>query len=94
MPALTRDMRTRAVRLLLLAALFGNSPFLTGIAVREWAFLTRLVEEGADTAFDSVIAETAQAPTGETQSELMRRLRICRRRVALAVNAAIGLSGK
>ena len=32
----------------LLASIFGNSPFLSGVAVKEWAFLTRLVEEGAD----------------------------------------------
>ena len=30
----------------LLAALFGNSPFLGRVAVAEWDFLTRLVEEG------------------------------------------------
>src|SRR5262249_39829844 len=41
----------------LLASIFGNSPFLGGVAVREWAFLTRLVEEGADPLF----AETAAA---------------------------------
>ena len=64
----------------LLAAMFGNSPFLTGVAVREWAFLTRLVEDGADAAFDAVIAETTNPPDGETQAELMRRLRIARRR--------------
>jgi len=72
----------------LLAALFGNSPFLTGVAVREWAFLTRLVEDGADAAFDAVIAETSNPPDGETQPELMRRLRIARRRVALTVAVA------
>src|SRR6202035_5817048 len=32
----------------LLASIFGNSPFLTGVAVKEWAFLTRLVEQGPD----------------------------------------------
>jgi glutamate-ammonia-ligase adenylyltransferase len=32
----------------LLAAIFGNSPFLSGVAVKEWAFLTRVVEDGAD----------------------------------------------
>ena len=72
----------------LLAALFGNSPFLTGVAVREWAFLTRLVEDGADAAFAAVIGETANPPDRETQPELMGRLRILRRRVALTVAAA------
>jgi glutamate-ammonia-ligase adenylyltransferase len=72
----------------LLAALFGNSPFLTGVAVREWAFLTRLVEDGADAAFAAVIGETTNPPAGENQAELMRRLRIARRRVALTVAVA------
>ena len=35
----------------LLAAIFGNSPFLSGVAVKEWAFLTRLIEEGANSVF-------------------------------------------
>jgi glutamate-ammonia-ligase adenylyltransferase len=72
----------------LLAALFGNSPFLSGVAVREWGFLTGLVEVGADPAFDAVIAETSGSPSGETRADLMRRLRIARRRVALAVAVA------
>jgi glutamate-ammonia-ligase adenylyltransferase len=72
----------------LLAALFGNSPFLAGVAVRECAFLTRLVEGGADAAFAEAIADTASLPDGETQAELMRRLRIARRRIALTVAVA------
>ena len=72
----------------LLAALFGNSPFLTGVAVREWAFLTRLIDEGADAAFAALIAETAHPRDGESQAELMRQLRIARRRVALTVAVA------
>ena len=35
----------------LLAALFGNCPFLGGVAVAEWDFLTRLIDEGADAPF-------------------------------------------
>jgi hypothetical protein len=41
----------------LLASIFGNSPFLSGVAVREQGFLTRVVEEGADALF----AETTAA---------------------------------
>ena len=67
----------------LLAAVFGNSPFLTGVAVREWQFLTRLVEGGADPALDTLVAEIKQPIEGEDQAALMRRLRIARRRVAL-----------
>jgi glutamate-ammonia-ligase adenylyltransferase len=72
----------------LLAALFGNSPFLSGVAVRDWAFLTRTVEDGADAAFAAVIGDTTTPPEGETQTELMRRLRVARRRAALTVAVA------
>ena len=73
----------------LLTAMFGNSPFLSGVAVREWAFLTRLVEAGADPPFKALIAETREAPAElETRAALMRRLRVARRRVALTVAVA------
>ena len=72
----------------LLGAIFGNSPFLTGVAVREWAFLTSLVENGADAAFDAVIADTKRPIDGEDQAALMRRLRVARRRVALTAALA------
>jgi glutamate-ammonia-ligase adenylyltransferase len=73
----------------LLGAIFGNSPFLSGVAIREWAFLTRLVETDADTAFAEIIAETqASSPEADDQPALMRRLRIARRRVALTTAVA------
>ena len=77
----------------LLAAIFGNSPFLSGVAAREWAFLTRLVEEGADAAFDIVITDAKRPIDGEEISggdgaALMRRLRVARRRVALTAGLA------
>ena len=40
----------------LLAALFGNSSFLSGVAVAEWDFLTRLIDEGADALFEAILA--------------------------------------
>ena len=79
--------RTRRGRLLL-AALFGNSPFLTGVAAREWEFLTGLVESGADAAFDAVMGSVATPLEDRTAAQLMRRLRVARRRVALAVAVA------
>jgi glutamate-ammonia-ligase adenylyltransferase len=72
----------------LLAAIFGNSPFLAGVAAREWAFLTALVENGADTTFDTIIADTKRPIDGEDQQALMRRLRTARRRVALTAALA------
>src|ERR1700748_1912273 len=44
----------------LLAAIFGNSPFLTGVAVKEWALLTRLVEQGPDTLFGDIADDVAR----------------------------------
>ncbi len=78
----------------LLAAIFGNSPFLSGLAVKEWRFLTRLVEEGADPLFDQIAAETEQPDDlGEDTAALMLRLRIAKRRTALlaAVAELVGI---
>jgi glutamate-ammonia-ligase adenylyltransferase len=72
----------------LLAAMFGNSPFLSGVAVGEWAFLTDLVEQGADTVFDSIIATAKRPIDGDDAAMLMRRLRVARRRVALTAAVA------
>ena len=73
----------------LLASIFGNSPFLTGVAVKEWAFLTRLVEQGPDPLFDEVAASAEKTEDlGEDTAALMRRLRIARRRVALVAALA------
>src|SRR5438105_1985488 len=68
----------------LLAAIFGNSPFLSSVAAAEWDFLTRLVAEGADVLFEEIASATEKhVDSGENRAALMRRLRIARRRVAL-----------
>jgi len=73
----------------LLASIFGNSPFLSGVAVKEWAFLSRLVEEGADPLFlETTIAVELRADLGEDTAALMRRLRTAKRRIALVAAAA------
>ena len=73
----------------LLASIFGNSPFLTGIAVQDWAFLNRLVEEGADPLLVEIAANVeATQDLGEDTAALMRRLRIAKRRVALVAAVA------
>jgi [glutamine synthetase] adenylyltransferase / [glutamine synthetase]-adenylyl-L-tyrosine phosphorylase len=73
----------------LLAAIFGNSPFLTGVAVREWAVLTRLAEAGPEAVFDEIVAAAEQpAAPDESRAVLMRRLRIAKRRIALVAGAA------
>ena len=73
----------------LLASIFGNSPFLTGIAAKEWAFLTRLVEQGPDPIFGEIAAGIEKTEDlGEDTAAVMRRLRIARRRVALVAALA------
>jgi glutamate-ammonia-ligase adenylyltransferase len=68
----------------LLAAIFGNSPFLSDVAVKEWAFLSRLVESGPDPLFAETAASAERCDNpGEDMAALMRRLRILKRRVAL-----------
>ena len=73
----------------LLRSIFGNSPFLSDAAVKEGAFLTRLVEEGADPLFVE-IADAIELPAdlGEDTAALMRRLRVAKRRVALVAAVA------
>ncbi|HEX3954039.1 MAG TPA: bifunctional [glutamine synthetase] adenylyltransferase/[glutamine synthetase]-adenylyl-L-tyrosine phosphorylase [Stellaceae bacterium] len=77
----------------LLAAIFGNSPFLSAVAVAEWDFLTRLVDDGADRLFEEIAAAIeTHADSGENRAALMRRLRIAKRRTALLA-AVAELSG-
>ncbi|HZT89870.1 MAG TPA: bifunctional [glutamine synthetase] adenylyltransferase/[glutamine synthetase]-adenylyl-L-tyrosine phosphorylase, partial [Stellaceae bacterium] len=72
----------------LLAAVFGNSPFLTGVAVKEWRFLLRLITEGPDRVFAELLTDSETAEHGEDRAALMRRLRIARRRMALLAAVA------
>src|SRR5947199_3426680 len=39
----------------LLAAIFGNSPFLSRLATKEWPLLLRLIEHGPDAVFREVV---------------------------------------
>jgi [glutamine synthetase] adenylyltransferase / [glutamine synthetase]-adenylyl-L-tyrosine phosphorylase len=77
----------------LLTSIFGNSPYLSGIAVKEWAFLGRLVDEGADPLFSEIAASIEKTEDlGEDREALTRRLRVAKRRVALLA-AVAELSG-
>ena len=77
----------------LLTSIFGNSPYLSGIAVKEWAFLSRLIDEGADPLFSEIAASIGKTgDLGEDRKALMRRLRVAKRRVALLA-AVAELSG-
>jgi glutamate-ammonia-ligase adenylyltransferase len=73
----------------LLASIFGNSPYLSGVAVKEWAILNRLVEVGADLLFVEIAASIEKTEDlGEDTAALMRRLRIAKQRVALVAAVA------
>jgi len=72
-----------------LESVFGNSPFLTSVIVKEPAFARRLLTAGPRVTFDRIIAEMKdarrQAMGGD---DVARHLRIMRRRVALTVALA------
>src|ERR1700747_1082100 len=59
----------------LLTSIFGNSPYLSGIAVKEWAFLSRLVDEGADPLFSEIAASIEKTEDlGEDREALKPRV--------------------
>ena len=73
----------------LLAAVFGNSPFLTGCALRDAAFAASLLTGHPDGVLDAVFAELTQtAPHLLTTTSLMKILRVARQRVALTTAIA------
>src|SRR6516225_354783 len=77
----------------LLESIFGNSPFLSGLAVGEWGFLTHLVEAGGEPVLAEIVAAVETGgDAAEDMPALMRRLRVARRRVALSV-AVCDLAG-
>ena len=71
----------------LLAALFGNSPFLDQCILNEPHFAARLCEEAPETVLCGLLAKVGEARDA-TAAELMRELRIARRRLALLTAAA------
>jgi len=75
----------------LLAAVFGNSPFLGHCILTDIDFFRRLAEEGLDAARAAALAGFRCAPDDD-QTTVMRRLRRARRRVAL-VTAVADIAG-
>ena len=73
----------------LLAAIFGNSPFLTQSLISDIGFSQRLFQEGPQNSFKSVIESVAQdAPPGADTATIMAILRQARRRIALTIACA------
>jgi glutamate-ammonia-ligase adenylyltransferase len=71
-----------------LTSIFGNSPFLARLAIREHAILPRLLADGADPAIAAAIELALSAAEAETQADAMSRLRLAKRRAALAIAMA------
>lgn len=70
----------------LLTGLFSHSPFLARLCVREAGFLAMFPDHPPETSVAALIAEATRAGDEATGlDDLMRRLRIVRRRLALAV---------
>ena len=78
----------------ILDAVFGNSPFLGRCMIRDPAFTVMLIAEGPDRAWARVIGEAGDhSSLGiEGRAEVMRRLRVAKRRAALTVALADILS--
>jgi [glutamine synthetase] adenylyltransferase / [glutamine synthetase]-adenylyl-L-tyrosine phosphorylase len=73
----------------LLAAIFGNSPFLTQCCLAEPAFLALLVCNGPDLTFADIIHGLNRNLDGPSDRDtVLRTLRIARRRAALTIAIA------
>jgi glutamate-ammonia-ligase adenylyltransferase len=73
----------------LLAAIFGNSPFLSHALIADIGFAHRLLGDGPAAVFPDCLAEIWRpAANGEDVGSLMRRMRQAKRRSALAAGVA------
>jgi len=72
-----------------LAAIFGNSPFLTGCILRDPTFAADLLGSPPDVVLERIFENLAQtAPHLQATPALMRVLRIARQRIALTTALA------
>jgi glutamate-ammonia-ligase adenylyltransferase len=70
----------------LLAAIFGNSPFLTQCLISDIVFSQRLFQQGPKKTFNQVLAELAEeAVASASTAVVMEALRKARRRIALSI---------
>ena len=72
----------------LLAAIGGNSPFLSDLAIREAATLRRIVRAGPDAVVARALTQVAHCPAGAARHEVAATLRQAKRQVALATAVA------
>ena len=67
----------------MLAAIGGNSPFLSDLAIRESASLRRMLTAGPDEIVTAALARIARCPVTAPKAELAAILRQAKRQVAL-----------
>ena len=72
----------------LLDAVFGNSPFLGRLSVREHGALTEYLAAGPLTVLNAAIQLAHAAARAQSEAEAMTQLRVARRRAALATAMA------
>jgi glutamate-ammonia-ligase adenylyltransferase len=72
----------------LLRSVFGNSPFLSRVAVRDSEFLAALLANGTDVGLAEIAARVAEVANFESISEAMQVLRESTRQAALAIALA------
>ncbi|WP_290981554.1 bifunctional [glutamine synthetase] adenylyltransferase/[glutamine synthetase]-adenylyl-L-tyrosine phosphorylase [Ferrovibrio sp.] len=73
---------------LLLASLFGHSPYLTSLALAEPQAMLTLLRQGPEVLLDQTLADLRKIAGKAAADELMQPLRQAKRRVALAVAVA------
>ena len=72
----------------LLAATFGNSPYLARLALREAQGLARVLEEGPEPLLRDVGLTTLAVAQADSEADAMSTLRAAKRRAALAIALA------
>ena len=73
----------------LLEGVFGNSPYLGGLILRDPSFATRLFDLGPDAIWQEIMAKVGtEAPRLEAQSALMAALRHAKEKAALVAAIA------
>ncbi|MBI3453540.1 MAG: bifunctional [glutamine synthetase] adenylyltransferase/[glutamine synthetase]-adenylyl-L-tyrosine phosphorylase, partial [Rhodospirillales bacterium] len=87
--AFARRLATTKAGKRLLAAIFGNSPFLAHCLTRDPGFAVDLLRDGPDAAFTQTMRDIGAHFGGPTDTPaLMTGLRVAKRRVALAIALA------
>jgi glutamate-ammonia-ligase adenylyltransferase len=71
-----------------LDAVFGNSPYLTRLALREPAVVLAAMADGIEPALQAALRSLAELTGREPRAEVMARLRAAKRRAALVIALA------